>query len=263
MHLCTDADEQWQSYNESTKDCGEGKTCIEPLECVVSPLQPCERSTCKGDVRMVCGKSGNLAAIEDCAKNGRICRASSSDVACVWPDAPCPEDKSSFCSKDQAIRYTGCEKGFGYAIEATPCADCGDSECRPLAAFSGNRICRESSSGAACALSEARCPDGKNSFCSADRSKFYTGCQYGFGYPLDTKSCSGAPCGTPVCVDGEKAASCGDSPPVLCGSQQFICSADGQRSLRCLGDVHYACWEDCAKRGKTCVPSTGECSQQV
>lgn len=230
---------------------------------MVTPLQPCKGSTCTGDLRTVCGKSGYLTgAVEDCAKNGRICRESSSDAACVLAEAPCPGNKSTFCSEDQSIRTTGCEKGFGYAVQATPCSSCGDARCTPgMYASSKDRVCRESPSKALCVLGEERCPEGKSSFCSADHAKAYTGCDEGVGYALATDLCT-ASCGTPVCADGEKAAACADSPPLPCGSQEFTCSADRRRSLHCkTGETYYACWIDCAQRGKVCVPSTGFCSE--
>jgi hypothetical protein len=262
-HICTNADEQWQSYNESTVDCGEGKTCKEPLECVVTPLQPCKGSTCTGDLRTVCGKSGYLTgAVEDCTKNGRICRESSSDGACVLAEAPCPGNKSSICSQDQSTRYTGCDKGFGYAVEATPCSKCGDARCTPgVYATSKDRVCRESPTEAGCVIGEARCPEGKSSFCSADRSKVYTGCEEGFGYALANNLCSDS-CGAPACVDGDNAGACADSPPTPCGSQEFTCSADRKRALRCKpGQTYYTCFTDCAQLGKMCLPSTGYCNE--
>lgn len=262
QHLCTNADEQYQHYQESYADCGEGKTCKEPLECVVSPLQPCSGSSCNGDLRTVCGASGYLTGtVEDCTKKGRICRESSSDAACVLADAPCPGAKSSFCSADQSMRYTGCDKGFGYALDVARCADCADSQCtRSEWASSGSRVCRESSSAAACVFAKMSCPEGKSSFCSTDQREYYTGCQEGFGYPLDTGSCY-SPCSPSVCMESEGTASCADSPPTRCGSQEFACSADGKKSMRCKpGDAYYTCWIDCAQRGQVCVSSTGACS---
>ena len=107
---------------------------------------------------------------------------SSSDAACVLADAPCPGAKSSFCSTDQSMRYTGCYKGFGYALDVAKCADCADSQCtRSDWVSSGSRVCRESSSAAACVFATVSCPEGKSSFCSTDLREYYSGCEEGFG----------------------------------------------------------------------------------
>jgi hypothetical protein len=159
------------------------------------------------------------------------------------------------------MRYTGCDKGFGYALDVAKCADCADSQCtRSDWVSSGSRVCRESSSAAACVFATVSCPEGKSSFCSTDQREYYSGCEEGFGYPLDTGSCYSA-CSPSVCMESGGTASCADSPPTRCGSQEFACSADGKKSMHCKpGDAYYTCWIDCAQRGQVCVSSTGACS---
>jgi hypothetical protein len=261
MHLCTNADEQYQHYQERYVDCGAGKTCAEPLECVLSPLQPCAGSACDGDTRDVCGASGyRTGTTEDCTKAGRICRASASDAACVLPDAPCQGNKPTSCSADQTTYYTGCDKGFGYAVDGFRCSECADATCTPGNWVSSHdRVCRESASGAACVLPTAPCPDDKPSFCWNDHREYLSGCEQGFGYPLESQSCW-VGCGSPVCVDDNGSAACADSPPIACGDREDICSQDGRRSLRCKpGQAYYTCATDCTVYGQTCVAATGLC----
>jgi hypothetical protein len=143
------------------------------------------------------------------------------DAACVLADAPCPGAKSSFCSMDQSMRYTSCDKGFGYALDVAQCAGCADSQCTPGDWVSSrSRVCRESTSAADCVFAKVGCPEGKSSFCSTDQREYYSGWEGGFGY--------------------------------RCGSQEFACSADGKRSMRCKpGDAYYACWISFARSHKS------------
>jgi hypothetical protein len=49
------------------------------------------------------------------------------------------------------MRYTGCDKNFGYALDVAQCAGFADSQCTPSDWVSSrSRVCRESSSAAAC-----------------------------------------------------------------------------------------------------------------
>jgi hypothetical protein len=273
IHICENADEPYQTYKESFSDCGEGKICMpaknahEALECVSDPLSPCSKSGCDGDNLMVCGASGyRTGTVEDCPERGRICRETASEAACVLIEAPCPSSKSTFCSADGSMFYTGCEKGFGYAIDTVRCdSSCGGFACK----YGGNgptpgRTCRESASEAACVLAEAPCPEGKSSFCAADHSMYYEGCDKGYGYALDTFHCPST-CGFFGCQEDSKTAFCSDSfAAQVCRSNTRACSPDRSRSLLCSKTVPSApCEVDCSANGRVCIANTGECGYEI
>ncbi len=242
IHTCTGGDEPGQAYKTRYSDCGEGRTCVETTagyggpECVSEPLTPCQHSTCDGNTRVLCGRSGNLTGgVEDCEASGRICGESSSDSACVIAEAPCPAGKSKFCSADHTFYYTGCDKGFGLALDTVSCAaPCGVS------------VCLDSGNAATCGDSPVIACGTRSTICSADgkRSLF---CSPAGGYYFCSRDCSEA---GQRCVSS--TGECGYD--ISCQALEYSkCSPDGKSVYICNVAGGYVSSISACPAGKACV----------
>jgi hypothetical protein len=180
----------------------------------------------------------------DCGK-GRTCTVPDAGIPeCVLdPLRPC----TRFTCEGDAKIACGAS---GYAGSITDCT-------------AEVRICRESATTAECVIPDAPCPAGKIGFCASDASGSYRGCDQGFGYATELKSCPAA-CGSPVCHDGTTDAACVDSRLKTCATAGYACSTDRKLSLQCdkAGDM-LRCATDCSEQGQLCMPSTGTCGYDI
>jgi hypothetical protein len=187
---------------------------------------------------------GYRASQTDCG-DGRTCTVAATGIPeCVLdPLRPCTR---STCEGDAKI---ACGTS-AYAESITDCTAAG-------------RICRESATTAECVIPDAPCPTGKTAFCASDAKGIYGGCDLGFGYATELKTCPSG-CGSPVCHEGTTDAACVDSPVKACTTAGPSCSPDRKLGLMCdkVGEM-VRCATDCSKQGQLCMPSTGTCGYDI
>ncbi len=252
IRSCTNGDEPGQGYRLSQTDCGKGKTCTVPStaipECVLTPLQACTRSTCDGDAKVTCGKSGYAASVTDCTASGRICRESGTTAECVLPDAPCPAERNSFCAPDGSGIYRGCDQGFGYATKLESCP-----------ATCGSPVCHDGATDAACVSSPVKTCTTMGNECSADRKLSLRCDKVG-----DMLSCE-TDCSERGQICMPSRGICGYE--IACPSNgDHACSPDGRAVYGCDSYGHFVtnitrC--DASDPDQICISSTWRCGYDI